>query len=420
MGEITKAFESERPVRQKAKSQIYFRTGSALVDELVGGGMSLGYPSGRIANIYGESGAGKTFFACELIAAAHRQYKDKFKWVYDDAEHGFSFDGNALWGVEIIPEDAHPSETVEELFYNVRKFLRGLDKDECGIYIVDSLDALSNEEIEARAEERMKAGDRGETFDKGTFGASAQKFLSQEFFRKLCSELEEKNSLLVFLSQLRDNLNAGPYGEKRRKSGGSALDFYCDTILNLRTKEKFEKNKLVVGVCVEATLKKSKTARPFRSALVNVLFDYGIDDISTNIDYVYDLKSDVTGKLGSNLIINMGDTSDPRFGSQPNTLDGLKEVLVESGLLEDCRAWCKENGRKYNKDAYTEWLKTFHGAIYSAYYGDPITRDELIMKAENDKSVRRMLREKAMQKWEDNEAAVASGRHKYADDEEEY
>ena len=62
MSEITKAFEGERPVRQKAKSQIYFRTGSVLIDELVGGGMSLGYPSGRIANIYGESGAGKTFF----------------------------------------------------------------------------------------------------------------------------------------------------------------------------------------------------------------------------------------------------------------------------------------------------------------------------------------------------------------------
>jgi len=420
MSEITEAFESDRPVRQKAKSQIYFRTGSALVDELVGGGMSLGYPSGRIANIYGESGAGKTFFACELIAAAHRQYKDKFKWVYDDAEHGFSFDGNALWGVEIIPEDAKPSETVEDLFYNVRKFLRGLKEDECGIYIVDSLDALSNEEIESRAEERMKAGDRGETFDKGTFGATAQKFLSQEFFRKLCSELEHKNVLLVFLSQLRDNLNAGLYGEKRRKSGGSALDFYCDTILNLKTKEKFEKKGLVVGVCVEATLKKSKTARPFRSALVNVIFDYGIDDISTNIDYIYGLKSEQTGKLLPTQNINMGDTSDPRFGTHPNNLDGLKAVLSDEGLYDECRIWCKDNGRKYNKDAYTEWLKANHDDVYKAYFGEPFTRDELIVKAENDKSLRRLLREKAMQKWEDTEASVASGRRKYADDEEEY
>ena len=42
------------------------------------------------------------------------------------------------------------------------------------------------------------------------------------------------------------------------------------------------------------------------------------------------------------------------------------------------------------------------------------------MKAEQDKALRRLLREKAMQKWEDTEASVASGRRKYADDEEEY
>jgi hypothetical protein len=248
---------------------------------------------------------------------------------------------------------------------------------------------------------------------------SAQKFLSQEFFRKLAPELEKHNSLLVFVSQLRDNVNAGLYAEKRRKSGGSALDFYCDTIVHLRTKEKFVKNTLTTGVCVEAELKKSKTARPFRKALVNILFDYGIDDISSNIDYVYDLKSDQTGKLLPTQNINMGDTSDPRFGTQPNTLDGLKAILVNEGFLDECRTWCKENGKKCNKDAYTEWLKTNREDAYKAYYGVPMSRDELIAKADSDKDTRLALKRMTIDKWEANEAAVVSGRHKYSDDEED-
>ena len=379
----------------------------------------MGFASGKIVNIYGEAGAGKTFFACELIAAAHRQYKDKFKWIYDDAERGFSFDGVSMWGVDIIPDGTIRSNTVEELYYNVRKFLRGLSKDECGIYVVDSLDALSNDDNEAIAEERMKAGDRGVSYDKGSYGMSAQKFLSQEFFRKIAGELDEHNSLLVFVSQLRDNVNAGLYAEKRRKSGGSALDFYCDTIVHLRTKEKFTKGPLTIGVCVEASLTKSKTARPFRKALVNILFDYGIDDISSNIDYVYELKSSETGKLLKDLTVNMGDVSDPRFNSQPNTADGLKAILIAEDLMDDCKAWCKSNGKKPNKDAYTEWLKSEKSDVYSAYFGDPMTRDELIEKAEHDKETRLALKRRTIEKWEAIEAAAASGRHKYSDDEED-
>ena len=417
--DIVSKFEAPRPERQRAKTDTYYRTGSTLMDLLVGGGMSMGFPSGKIVNFYGEAGAGKTFFACELIAAAHRQYKDKFKWVYDDAERGFSFDGMSMWGVDILPENPVRSNTVEELYYNVRNFLRSLSKEECGIYVVDSLDALSNDDNEAIAEARMKAGDKGETYDKGSYGMSAQKFLSQEFFRKIAGELDAHNSLLVFVSQLRDNVNAGLYAEKRRKSGGSALDFYCDTIVHLRTKEKFTKGPLTTGVCVEASLTKSKTARPFRKALINILFDYGIDDISSNIDYVYDLKSDVTGKLGSNLTINMGDVSDPRFGTQPNSLDGLKAILSDEGLYDECRAWCKENGKKYNKDGYTDWLTTEKPEIYKAYFGEPITRDALIAQADKDKETRLALKRMTIEKWEATEAAASSGRHKYADDEEE-
>ena len=40
---------------------------------------------------------------------------------------------------------------------------------------------------------------------------------------------------------------------------------------------------------------KNKIGKPFRSCFIDILFDYGVDNISTNINFLYNLKSD-TGK----------------------------------------------------------------------------------------------------------------------------
>lgn len=417
---MTEQFEQERPTKTTKKTEYAFRTGCTLLDVMIGGGVAEGSPAGRIIHIMGESGAGKTFLACEMVSAAYRQYKDKFHWFYDDAERGYSFEGNSrkLWGIDVRKPDDKRSTTVEELFVNVRRFLRDLKEDELGIYVVDSLDALSNDDLNEIADERMKAADKGQTYDKGSYGMSAQKFLSQEFFRKIATELDEKNSLLIFLSQYRDNVNAGPYGEKRRVSGGSALKFYCDTEVALKLKEKFVKNGLHYGSCVEAELKKSKTDRPDRKALINILFDYGIDDISTNIDYVFDLKSDATGKLNTDTTCQLGDTSDPRYGTVENTLDGIKEVLMKENLYEQASTELKEAGEKRNKTTYMDWLKENQPDTFKAYFGEPVSREELIERADKDKSIRRQLRQQAIDKWEAREQEVKSGRTKYLDDDE--
>lgn len=420
---VTALFEEDRPLHQRAIKVNYFRTGSTCMDVLVGGGMGFGFPVGKIVNLVGESGSGKTFFACELIAAAAHQYKDRFKWVYDDAERGFSFDGKALWGLDIIPDneaDAVRSDTVEELYYNVCRFIEDLAEDEVGIYVVDSLDSLCNLDTLEEHEERMKAGDKGQVYDKGSYDMTSQKFLSQKFFRVITEKLDSKNALLVFVSQLRDNVNAGLYGKKRRKSGGSALDFYCHTVVELRTKEKFEVMDRAVGVCVEASLSKSKTGRPFRKALINILYDYGIDDVSTNIDYVFDLKSPKTGML-VNGDINVGDTTDPRYGKYPSNLDGIKSMLMDEHLYEACREELRASDRKMTKENYIAWMKEDEGRrrVLEAYYGIPLTRDEAIRKAEEDKEFRAWLRRRAIEKWEAVESSVASGRRKYADCDEE-
>lgn len=422
--DIIKEFEdSERPARQRPLKVSYFRTGCTLLDVLVGGGVGIGFPAGKIINFEGNTSSGKTFFACELIAAAYHQYKERFKWVYDDAEKGFSFDGRALWGVPVVPDDPAErvySDTVEDLYYHIRRFLRGLKDSEVGIYVVDSLDALCNSDMAEEAEERMKAGDKGKAYDKGSYNLATQKFLSQTFFRTIGEELDKKNCLLVFVSQMRDNLNAGLYGERDKKSGGRALDFYCHTVVRFKRKESFVRMGRAVGSCVEAELRKSKTPRPYRKALVNLLFDYGIDDISTNVDYVYDLKSPKTGQLlgdPSAASLNIGDTSDPEFGRHGSDLAGVKEFLEANGYLDACRDELKAAGLKCTKDNYLQWIAGSAEAAERSRrcYGTPVSRDGLVAMADKDAELRRRLKRMAMDKWEAVEREIASNRVKYSD-----
>ena len=163
--------------------QVRFQTDCKLLDMVVGGNKNVyGFPSGRFINIVGDKSAGKTFLSNEIIAWAYHNFdKKKFKWVYDDCESGYSFDTESMYGFEIMPENPIHSTTVEEAFCNISDFADKLKGDQFGIYVLDSLDALTSQEQDDRAEERLKAFHNDKIFDKGTYAMGKQKYLSQEF-----------------------------------------------------------------------------------------------------------------------------------------------------------------------------------------------------------------------------------------------
>ena len=106
--------------------------------------------------------------------------------------------------------------------------------------------------------------------DKGTYGMATPKFLSSEFFKTQTGKFADKNASLIIVSQVRENLNAGMFGKKHKRSGGKALDFYAHTVLWLTTWIKIKKkdvdgNERQIGVIVEAKTEKSKTPRPYRT-----------------------------------------------------------------------------------------------------------------------------------------------------------
>lgn len=376
-------------------------TGCTLLDLVVGGGQGMGFPAGAIVNIVGDKSSGKTFVACEIVAYNYYHYKDKFKFNYDDAEYGFTFDTQHLYNIELIKKDTLRSHLIEDFDHNTKKFLKKIDKDQIGLYVLDTLDGLSNKDIEERDQKRYNAMEQGKEFKEGTYGMRTPKFLSQEFFRTKTSQFSEKQTLLIFISQVRENID--PFSFKKfNRSGGKALDFYAHTCLWLANVKKIIKKDRAIGIIVEAKADKSKTPRPYRSCRFSIYFDYGIDNIGSNLDYLFSLR----GKDGD--LLDAAKSICWDRDKKKINLDNIKAFLEKEGVFIQCRKDKKDSTGdnsmslkwglgwiENNKKEYPATKKRF-----GEEFGNTESRDELIARILKDPKLEKELEQRVIDKWE--------------------
>ena len=391
-------------------NRIRFSTGCDLLDMVTGGDKGVyGFPAGRFVNVVGDRSSGKTFCANEIIASAYHKYpRDKFRWVYDDCERGYSFDTQSMYGFDILPQDPEDiiaSTTVEEAFCHISDFADSLKEDQFGIYVLDSLDGLTSEEQNAQADDRLKAFHNGKDYDKGSYGMGKPKYLSREFFPQLCSKIQDKNILVIIISQVRENIDMFSF-EKFTRSGGKALDFYAHMVVWLATTKKIVKKDRSIGVVVKAKVTKGKVPRPFRECFFTLIYDYGLDNIGTSIDYLYDLRTP-QGELSSKAkAIRWGD------GQEKLGVVALKKWLNEENLM-DIYLDSKYSSGNVNVDDVTEWAtsKKEYLQKFQERFGMTMSRDELIQFIE-DNNLQEELRQKVEEKWEALEDDIKSNRKK--------
>lgn len=267
----------------------FVSAGCAVIDAMLGGG----WACGRVVNVVGDRSAGKTLLAIEATANFHMLFPDELK-RYAESEHAFDAGyaealGMPVDAVEFIPKD-QPFRTVQDFFNDLEDFCKRVmaHKRPKGaapraLYVLDSLDALSDDDELNRAPE-----------DGATFGAAKAKKMS-EMFRRIVGPLEEAGVLLIVVSQLRDKIGA-MFGEKHTRSGGRALDFYASHIVWLHEVGKITQTqnsvKRVIGVDVKARVKKNKVGLPFRECKYPILFGYGVDDLTANVEWLFEVKRD--------------------------------------------------------------------------------------------------------------------------------
>jgi RecA/RadA recombinase len=112
--------------------------------------------------------------------------------------------------------------------------------------------------------------------------------------RRTCRILTKNNILMVCSNQVRQNSDAGPYGLKYRSPGGEAIPFYASLRLRCIGASKIKEEKTinekkvqrVIGVETEIEIFKSSVWKPYRKASIYIMFDYGIDDIRANLQFV--------------------------------------------------------------------------------------------------------------------------------------
>ncbi len=376
-------------------------TGCDLLDCVFGSGLGYGIPSGKVLNMVGDTQSGKTFIACELIAASYKVWGKKLKWNYDDAENGFTFDTTKLYGVDIDNPgwETYKSHTVEEMEHNYRKFLSSLKSSEIGIYVVDSLDSISSDATEKRGDDRYKALDSGKKFDQGSYQMDIPKYLSQEFFKRMTGLTAKKNCLLLIISQVRENVDPYSFG-KFKRSGGKALDFYAYAVLWLATNRKMNRKvrgeERTIGVYVNAKTTKLKTPRPFRSCDFTLLFDYGLDNIGSNVDWLFGYRTE-TGELREGLTAAW-DTEN----NQPQNLNTVKRFLKDKGYWEDFLNDDDLGSSKPRMLDLMQWIKKNCAEEFAIVFGAQLNRDDMINYVE-EKNLQDQLTERVRIAWEEIE-----------------
>lgn len=277
---VANSAQVKRKPELEGNTETMISTGSTLLDLAISGGRVKGggIPGGILVEIFGPSGSGKTVLLAEIAGAVKRAGGEI---MFKDPEARLNKAFAGIFDLDVDKIDYSIPSTVPEVFKPIRSW-EPTGSPINGIF-ADSLAALSTDmELE----------------DKDQYGMRRAKEFSEEL-RKTCRVITDKNFLMVASNQIRDNIGGGQFSEKFKTPGGFAVAFYSSLRLRMMGVEKQKKViKIrgkdvwrVIGVKTNVEVYKSSIWSPFRTAPLTIIFDYGIDDIRQNLQYIKDFTA---------------------------------------------------------------------------------------------------------------------------------
>lgn len=236
-------------------------TGILALDEKIGGG----FPKGRIVDLYGPEGSGKTGIAMSFLAQAQKEGVCAFF----DLEDAYDPNMARLNGVD----------TKELLLFHIEAMEDGLEKiidlaltGEVAAIVVDSFAGFT-----PRAELEGDIGDSHVGLQ-GRLASQALRILTKKM------PIVESDTIIVFVNQLRSNIGAFGHESKHTVTGGRAVKFYASTRINVSKVGQLKRGDEVIGHSIRCKTEKCRLYKPFQVADFDVLYGKGFSNGGTLLE----------------------------------------------------------------------------------------------------------------------------------------
>lgn len=284
---VKQIVEASRRPREgsEVNNSLLIPSGSTLLNLACSDNHKGAFVPGTIVNLIGDTSAGKSFLALTILAELCNNPKfDEYELFYDDVEKSLEFDLKKLFGRKFIKRvklkySTYAEEVGDNLFNltigkNIKPF----------ISIIDSWDALKSRYEENK--ERVNIGKRKKgKKEEGSYGDGKAKLL-HKLCRQSISGIEKTKSLLIIVSQTKDNWGFDAMFNPKIVTGGNAIKFFPSHRVWLTIISKIPKKKRDIGVWTRVKVIKNKLTGKRRNIDIPIYDDYGIDDITACVRFL--------------------------------------------------------------------------------------------------------------------------------------
>ena len=268
-----------------------------------------GFPRGRIVEVYGPEGAGKTAIC---LHTAGQCQKAGGVVALVDAEHALSPTFANTLGVNVDELIVSQPDCGEEGL----EIVEGLVDSGVDLIIVDSVTALV-----PRAEIDGEMGD-------SHMGLQAR--LLSQAMRKLCGKVSKAGVCVAFINQVRDKIGM-VFGNPEVTTGGRALKFYSSLRIEVRRVAGSKGGVIkdgdeIVGHKMNIKAVKNKISMPFHEGIVDLYYATGFDMAEDLVQHALKIKV----LTGSAWLCILG--SDEKYRREDLPMDKLDVAVTKYHL----------------------------------------------------------------------------------------